>query len=286
MCARRWIIGLGTLVGLMALCSFMGAQMLPSAQAQSGSECLVSLSSTEQTVAVGETMHLWVWGTGVQQNSWDMKVDGVGELALQGARVLDAQAGFVEWSVVGAKPGDVAVSISMLCESPGDATDSLTLTVLSVAAEAANDAPIAAAPGSCLTHLSVSHSEVALGDEFYVWFVGSATEPRSWQLTTDGDGTANVLGSRELDPQYVEWRLQAANVGTLELTGVMNCLQPGQGTASGTVAIVPNRTTESPQSGGIPALGTTAWVEIALIAVLVSVLAVLAYVILRRKPRT
>lgn len=87
---------------------------------------------------------------------------------------------------------------------------------------------------------------------------------------------------------------EAVEVGTVNLTGAMECAQTGVGTAHGEILIVSGRdgtaegggsggTGGSPRGGGIGALGATAWIQIGLITVLVGVLAALGYVSIRRR---
>jgi hypothetical protein len=241
-------------------------------------------------------MHLWIWGAGVEPGSWDLEVGGNGSLSLQGARVLDPAAEFVEWTVAGEREGEITVLVSMACRKPGIGTDSLTLTVLPPDAEPIPDPTVQPGADSCIVHLSVSYQEVAVGDEFSVWFVGVGTEERSWNLAMEGDGSATLVGTRELDPQYVEWRLEAVRAGTVRLVGRMNCLQGGEGVSSSEIVIVERgaESQDSPaaQTGtGSTAVGdqeSSAWgtatiVQAGLMAALVGALAVLVYVLIRRR---
>ncbi len=252
--------------------------------------CLVSVSAERRELRVGESMHLWVWGAGVEPDSWDLEVVGDGSLGLRGARVSNPDAELVEWAVVGEREGQVSVSVSMVCREPGTGTDSLTLTVLP-----AEPAPQPAAD-FCSVHLSVSHERVSVGDEFRVWFVGAGTVERSWTLAMEGEGLAMLTGTRELDPEYVEWRLEAVAAGTVGLVGRMDCLESGEGVSSGEIVIVERgaeiHTGPAAQTGaGSSAIGdheSSTWgtatiVQAGLMAALIGVLVVLVYVLLRRR---
>ena len=241
-------------------------------------------------------MHLWIWGAGVEPGSWDLEVGGNGSLSLQGARVLDPDAEFVEWTVVGEREGEITVSVSMACRKPGIGSDSLTLTVLPPDAEQIRDPTAQPSADSCTVHLSVSHQEVVVGDEFSVWFVGAGTQERSWNLTMEGDGSAELVGTRELDPEYVEWRLEGVSAGTVRLAGRMDCLPTGEGVSSGEVVIVEHgaggQNRPAAQTGtGSTAVGdqeSSAWgtatiVQAGLMAALVGILVVLVYVLIRRR---
>ena len=252
--------------------------------------CLVSVSAERRELRVGESMHLWVWGVGVEPDSWDLEVLGDGSLGLRGASVSNPDAELVEWTVVGEREGQVSVSVSMVCREPGTGTDSLTLTVLP-----AEPAPQPAAD-FCSVHLSVSHERVSVGDEFRVWFVGAGTVERSWTLAMEGDGLTTLAGTRELDPEYVEWRLEAVAAGTVGLVGRMDCLESGEGVSSGQIVIVERgaeiHTGPAGQTGtGSTAVGdheSSTWgtatiVQAGLMAALIGVLVVLVYVLLRRR---
>ena len=244
--------------------------------------CLVSLSAEKTTLHVGEPLRVWVWGVGVEPGSWDLEVDGDGSLALRGARNVASWAEMVEWALTGETEGQVTISASMICRKPGNGADSLTLTVLP--AEPEETPTPQSTTNSCTTHLSLSDQQVQVGDGFYAWFVGAGTGPRSWNLTMSGDGSARVIGTRELDPEYVEWELEAVSPGVLRLTGQMNCLHAGEGTSSGEVVI-----TEVANQFGAAQIKriwtprTVATVEAALLVVLVAVLAALVYVLIRRR---
>ncbi len=241
-------------------------------------------------------MHLWIWGAGVEPGSWDLEVGGDGSLSLQGARVLDPDAEFVEWTVVGEREGEITVSVGMACRKPGIGTDSVTLTVLLPDAEPIPDPTVQPGADSCIVHLSVSHQEVVVGDEFSVWFVGVGTEERSWNLAMEGDGSAELVDTSELDPEYVEWRLEGVSAGTVRLMGRMDCLPEGEGVASSEIVIV-ERGAESQDSPTAPtgtestAVGdqeSSAWgamtiVQAGLMAALVGILVVLVYVLIRRR---
>lgn len=249
--------------------------------------CLVSISAERGTVRVGEPLRLWLWGIGVAPNSWELTADGTGSVILHGARATDSWAELVELTVTGGTPGRVTLSVNMTCEQPGDDADSLTLTVL--AAEPASPAPATPSPEPigdfCAAQLSVSDATVAAGERFYVWFAGLGTKAGAWNLTMDGDGSANLVGTRELDPEYVEWELEAVTAGTLLLTGTMECVQPGNGISSGEVAIVASRD-ESPEANPIRwswVPRTVATIELALVVVLLAVIAALIYLVIRRR---
>ncbi len=244
--------------------------------------CLVSLSAEETTLRIGEPLRVWVWGVGVEPGSWDLEVDGDGSLALRGARQIASWGEMVEWTFTGEGEGPVTISANMTCREPGNGGDSLTLTVLPVEPEAIPTPQSTA--DFCSTHLSLSDQQVQVGDGFYVWFVGAGAEGRSWNLTLAGDGSAKVVGTRELDPEYVEWELEAVSPGSLRLTGTMDCVQPGEGASSREVVI----TEEAGQSGAgqirrIWTPRTVATVEGALLVVALAVLALLVYLLIRRR---
>ena len=258
--------------------------------------CLVSVSAERRELGVGESMHLWIWGAGVEPGSWELEVNGSGSLSLRSARELDPGAEFVEWTVVGEREGEITVSVSMACRKPGIGTDSLTLTVLPPDAEPIPNPTAQSGADSCIVHLSVSHREVVVGDEFSVWFVGVGTEERSWNLAMEGDGSATLVGTRELDPEYVEWRLEAVRAGTVRLVGRMDCVQGGEGVSSSEIVIVErgaeSRNRPPAQTGtgstvvgdqGPSAWGTATIVQAGLMAALVGALAVLVYVLIRRR---
>lgn len=249
--------------------------------------CLVSVSAEEQELKLGETMHLWIWGMGVGPEGWDLKVDGTGSVALRSAREIDAEGKLVEWTVVGEREGQVTFTAGMACEKPGSGTDTLTLTVLPAEAETITSSATEQIADFCSTRLSVSESVVAVGNEFSAWFVGVGTELRSWHLVMAGDGSANVVQTRELDPEYVEWRLKAMEAGTVRLTGAMNCIHPGDGISIGEV-LIENRiepTTVSWVERGfqIGAWGRVSIIEAGLMVVLLAVLVMLAYLVVRRR---
>ncbi|MXZ90130.1 MAG: hypothetical protein F4W95_00755 [Chloroflexi bacterium] len=257
---------------------------------QGADSCLVSVSVEEQELKLGETMHLWIWGVGVAPDGWDLKVDGTGSVALRSAREIETEGNLVEWTVVGEREGQVTFTAGMACEKPGNGTDTLTLTVLPAEPETATSSATEEIADFCSTRLSVRESVVAVGGEFSAWFVGAGTEPRTWHLDMSGDGSANVAETRELDPEYVEWQLKAMEAGTVRFAGSMNCIQPGDGVSIGEVLIVEreNRiepTTVSWLNRGfqIGAWGRVSIVEVGLIAVLLAVLAVLVYLLVRRR---
>ena len=268
---------------MIVICS----ELPPLAWAQDGTPapgqgidgCLVAVSAEKGELRVGESMHLWIWGAGVEPGSWNLEVGGDGALGLQGARVLDPGAAFVEWTVIGEREGQVTVSVSMVCELPGDGSDTLTLTVPAADDGAVEDGATLAISESCPVQLSVSETEVAVGDEFHAWFVGAQTEPRSWNLTMEGDGSVRVLGMRELDSEYVEWQLQGMEAGTVRLTGAMECKHAGDGISSSEVVITERagRWFES------STWGTTEIIQVGLMAALLAVLAVLGYLAIRRR---
>lgn len=244
--------------------------------------CLVSLSAEKATLRIGEPLRVWVWGVGVEPDSWNLEVDGDGSLALRGARELASWAEMVELTFAGNAEGQVTISASMTCRKPGNGADSLTLTVLPAEPE------VTPTPQSttnfCTTHLSLSDQQVKVGDGFYAWFVGAGTGPRSWNLTMSGDGSARVVGTRELDPEYVEWELEAVSPGVLCLTGQMNCLQAGEGTSSGEVVITEAANQfGAAQTRRIWTPRTVATIEAALLVVLLAVLAALVYLLIRRR---
>ena len=226
---------------------------------------------------------LWGRGVGVEPGSWNLELEGDGSLALRGARNVASWAEMVEWAFTGETKGQVTISASMTCRKPGNSADSLTLTVLPSEPEAP-PTPHSTAD-FCTTHLSLSDHQVQVGEGFYAWFVGAGTGPRSWNLTMSGDGSARVLGTRELDPEYVEWELEAVSLGSLRLTGEMNCLQAGEGASSREVVIVESRDGSRGLNpfGWIRTQGTVATIEAALLVVLVAVLAALVYLLIRRR---
>ncbi len=244
--------------------------------------CLVSLSAETTTLRAGEPLRVWVWGVGVEPGSWDLELDGDGSLALRGARNVASWAEMVEWTFTGATEGHVTISASMTCRESGNGADSLTLTVLPMKPEG-TPTPQSAA-NFCTTHLSLSDQQVQVGDGFYAWFVGAGTGPRSWNLSMSGEGSARVVGTRELDSEYVEWELEAVSPGILRLTGAMDCTQPGDGASTGEVAIVESsdESAESNPLSWFRTQGTVATVEAALLVVLVAVLAALVYLLIRR----
>ena len=252
--------------------------------------CLVSVSVEEQELKVGETMHLWIWGVGVAPEGWDLRVDGTGAVALRSAREIATEGNLVEWTVVGEREGQVTFTADMTCEKPGNGTDTLTLAVLPAETETVTSSATEQIADFCSTRLSVSEPKVVVGDEFYVWFVGAGTEPRTWNLAMAGDGSANVVQTRELDPEYVEWRLKAMEAGTVRLTGSMSCIQPGDGVSIGEVLVVEraNRNESTRVSWvdrgfQIGAWGRVSIIEAGLMAVLLAVLVLLAYLVVRRR---
>ena len=99
-----------------------------------------------------------------------------------------------------------------------------------------------------------------------------------------------------MDPEYVEWRLEAVSAGTVRLIGGMNCLPEGQGVSSSEIVIVERRSEiqnkpEAQTGTGSTAVGdqeSSAWgtmtiVQAGLTAALVGALAVLVYVLIRRR---
>ena len=251
----------------------------------------MSLSSEKETIGTGEPVRLWVWGAGVEPDSWNLELGGAGSVSLQSVREVESWTELIELTVVGGGDGEVTVSASMVCEKPGDGGDSLTLTVLP-----AGPAPQPTAD-FCTTHLSLSDQQVAVGDEFHVWFVGAGTEQRSWELRMEGGGSARVVGTRALDPEYVEWKLEAVEAGTVRLTGAMNCVGGG-GAVSAADAVIAERdggfgtTPDTTQDDGLmggsdgrqpDGWGTTAVIQIVLMAALLVVLVVLVYVMIRRR---
>jgi len=224
----------------------------------------------------------------VEPDSWNLELDGAGSVSLQSVREVESWTELIELTVVGGGDGEVTVSASMVCEKPGDGGDSLTLTVLP-----AGPAPQPTAD-FCTTHLSLSDQQVWVGDEFHVWFVGAGTEPGSWELRMEGGGSARVVGTRALDPEYVEWKLEAVEVGTVRLTGAMNCVGGG-GAVSAADAVIAERdggsgtTPDTTQDDGLmggsqpDGWGTTAVIQIVLMAALLVVLVLLAYVMIRRR---
>lgn len=255
--------------------------------------CQVSASGEERELSIGESMHLWIWGVGVAPDEWQLKVGGAGSVALKGAQEIDTEGKLVEWTVVGEKEGRVTFTADMTCEKPGSGTDSLTIEVLPAEPGMAADSPPQPVADFCSAQLSVSGPEVVAGDEFYVWLVGAGTEPHSWNLAMEEDGSANVVQARDLDPQYVEWRLQAAEAGTVRLTGTMNCIHPGDGVSVPEVLVVTREggieaTTDSwvSRSFQIGAWGRVSIIEAGLMAVLFAVLVALACLVIRRRKRT
>ncbi len=259
--------------------------------------CLVSLNAENSELALGETMRLWIWGVGVEPGSLNLDVEGAGSVGLRGVREVDSWAELVELTVEGAAEGTVEIAASMVCREPGNGTDALILTV-SAPERGANAAEAPPAMDDfCVVQLSVSDEEVAVGDEFFAWFVGGGTEERSWDLEMDGDGSARVLGAREIDPQYVEWRMEAVAAGDVQLTGAMDCRLEGEARSTGKIVIL-ERDSEIGQAaigewanGSAGASqddvgrrwGTAAMVQVGLIAVLAVALIVLAYVAVRRR---
>ena len=303
---RRWawrrLMSLAVLIAAVLLAAYAESWSLAAAQegtpapGQEIDACLVSVSAERREVRVGESMHLWIWGAGVEPGSWELEAGGDGSLSLRGARELDPGAEFVEWTVVGEREGEVTVSVSMACRKPGIGTDYLTLSVLPPGAEPTPKPAAQPTPDSCIVHLSVSDREVEVGDEFSVWFVGVGTEERSWGLAMEGDGSAELAGTRELDPEYVEWRLEAVSAGTVGLVGRMDCLPAGEGASSGEIVIVERgaemRTGPAAQTGTgsnsfgdhkSSAWGTATIVQAGLMAALIGVLVVLVYVLIRRR---
>ena len=245
--------------------------------------CLVSLSAEKTTLRIGEPLRVWVWGIGVEEpGSWNLEVDGDGSLALRGARELASWAEMVELTLAGVAEGKASISASMICRKPGIGADSLTLTVLPAEPE------VSPTPQSttnfCTTHLSLSAQQVPVGDSFYVWFVGAGTGPRSWNLAMSGDGSAQLVGTRELDPKYVEWELEAVSPGSVRLTATMDCAQLGNGVSSGEVAITEETDPfGAAQTKRIWTPRTVATIEAALLVVLLAVFAVLVYLLIRRR---
>lgn len=293
--------GFGSGASVAAQASTSPADALPTpAPQQEIDVCLVSLGAESGTLRVGEPLRLWVWGIGVEPSSWNLDVGGTGSVALRSGDAIDSRAEIVEWTIVGERVGDVTFSVSMVCQKPGDGTDSLTLAVL----PAQPEPPPSPAPQPttefCAVHLSVSDQEVPAGDVFYVWFVGAGTEPRSWNLTLDGDGSARIVGTRELDPEYVEWRLEAVNVGTVQLIGAMSCLQPGEGFSTSEIVItqreggtlgqrgamdqtgVATPGVATPGNGSTGAPSTMVTIQAVLMTVLLATLVVLTYLVRRR----
>ncbi|MCY4416529.1 MAG: hypothetical protein OXE87_09500 [Chloroflexi bacterium] len=255
--------------------------------------CLVAVGAENPEVRVGESMHLWIWGVGVEPDSWDLKVDGHGSLILQGAREIDPRAQFVEWTVAGEKAGEITISVDMVCEKPGHGADSLTLMVLPGAPDSISSPASQPAIGDCTTHLSISDQAVLVGDQVHAWFVGVETEERSWTLAMEGDGSAQVVGTRELDPEYVEWKMEAMAAGIIRLTATMDCRKGGVGVSSREILVADHDDKSDPsqvqQAGsgsaghGGGSWGTAAIVQVGLMAGLLAVLAVLVYVLVRRR---
>ena len=244
--------------------------------------CLVSLSAEKATLRIGEPLRVWVWGIGVEPGSWDLGLDGDGSLALRGARELTSWAEMVELTLAGVAEGKASISASMICRKPGNGADSLTLTVLPAEPEV-SPTPQSTA-NLCTTHLSLSDHQVPVGDSFYVWFVGAGTGPRSWNLAMSGDGSAQLVGTRELDPKYVEWELEAVSPGSVRLTATMDCAQLGNGVSSGEVAITEETDPfGAAQTKRIWTPRTVATIEAALLVVLLAVFAVLVYLLIRRR---
>ena len=237
--------------------------------------CVVSVGAERDSVRVGETTRLWAWGVGVEPDSWDLLVDGAGSVGLRGVREEGSRADLVELTVAGEREGQVTISVTMICQKPGSGDDSLTLEVL--------PAELEPTPHSisefCAVQLSVSNPQVSVGDTFAVWFVGTGTEQRSWNLTMDGDGSARLLGTRELDPEYVEWELEAVEAGTVRLDGAMECKHEGEGISSSKVVITERagRWFES------STWGATEIIQVGLMATLLVALAVLGYLVIRRR---
>lgn len=267
----------------LAIAFVFGALVGPVVSAQDGTPepdqaidiCLVSLTSESETLRVGETARLWAWGVGTKPDGWNLQVDGMGSVGLRGVREEASWAELIELTVVAEQGGEVTVSFSMVCDKPGNGTDSLTLTILPAEPEPTPQT------GSefCAVQLSVSNPRVSVGDAFAAWFVGAGTEQRSWNLTMEGGGSARLLGTRELDPQYVEWQLEAVESGTLRLTGAMECKHTGDGISSSEVVI----TEPHGPAFDLGAWGTTEIVQVGLMAGLLVVLGVLVYVLIRRR---
>ena len=258
--------------------------------------CLVSLNAEAHELTVGETMRLWVWGVGVESGSLGLEVEGPGSVGLRSIRDVDSWAELVELTVAGETEGRVEISARMVCAKPGVGVDELTLMVVQAETD---DMPAAAVPSMdefCAVQLSVSDEAVAVGDEFFAWFVGAGTVERSWNLEMEGDGSALILGSREIDPHYVEWRLEAMDAGNARLIGTMGCVQGGDGVSAGDVVISeragPNAAAGISAQGdgsagggnqGPNGWGTTAMIQIGLMAGLLVVLGALVYVLIRRR---
>ena len=278
------------------------ADALPTPAPEQGIDlCLVALSVEGRELRIGETMRLWIWGLGVEPSGWNLEVDGTGSVALRGAREINTVAELVEWTVVGEREGEVTLSVGMVCEKPGDGTDSLTLTVLPAVPESLPNPTPQPSADFCVAHLSVSEREVAMGDVFYAWFVGAGTEPRSWNLTLDGEGSARIVGTRELDPEYVEWQLEAVDVGTVRLIGAMSCVQPGEGFSTSEIVItqpeggtlgqrgtmdqtgVATPGVATPGNGSTGAPSTMVTIQAVLMTVLLATLVVLTYLVRRRR---
>ena len=291
---RRKRLGLAwpaALVGVVVLAAWLGTWVPVSGQdrtpapEQAVDFCLVSISAERDTVRVGEPLRLWLWGVGVTPNSWELAADGAGSVILREARATDSWAELVELTVTGGTQGRVTLSVNMACEQPGDDADSLTLTVLTAKPESSATLSPEPIGNFCAAQLSVSDAEVATGDRFYVWFAGLGTKTRAWNLTMTGDGAANLVGTRELDPEYVEWELEAVAAGTLLLTATMECVQPGNGVSSGEVTIVASRD-ESSEANPFSwswTPRTVATIELALVVVLLAVIAALIYLVIRRR---
>ncbi len=291
------------LAGVVILIGWLIAQTPVSAQdgtprttEQTDDVCIVALSAESETVKVGEPVRFWVWGGGVEPDTWSLEIDGAGSVSLWGAKEIDSGAKLVEWVVVGETEGQVTLVVSMVCQKPGDGNDTLTLTVLPAEPDAESDGASQPAVDFCTSHLSVSGRQVSVGDHFQVWFVGVGTEPGSWTLNMEGDGTARVVGTQALDPEYVEWTLEAVDPGAVNLKGEMTCQQPGGGISTAEVLITtPGNYTEGiptarPEQGsevvdsgqGNNRLGTIVVIETGLMAVLLAVLVTLAYLLRRR----
>ena len=249
---------------------------------QEADYCLVSLGAERETLRIGDAVRVWVWGVGVQPDSWNLQIHGPGAVALRGGGAVDSWAELIEWTVIGQAEGEVAFSASMTCREPGNGDDSLMLTVLPAESETTPTPQLAA--DFCTAHLSLSDRQVEVGDGFYAWFVGAGAEPRSWNLAMEGSGSAKVVGTRELDPQYVEWELETVSPGTLRLTGEMKCPQQGAATGSGEVMIAEEAGQfEAVQIRRIWTTRTVATIEGALLVVALGILAVLVYLLVRRR---
>ncbi len=293
------------LVGVVILGAWFGEPALAAAQEGTPPEgevafCLVSVSSESRELRVGEAIHIWIWGMGVEPDTWKLTVEGEGSAALLGAQKLDSWAEFVEWTIVGGREGKVTFSASMDCRKPGDGVDSLTLTVLPADTEPIPTLTTPPSSDFCTARMTVSDPEVEVGEEFFAWFMGAGTEQRSWNLDISGEGSAKVVGVREIDPEYVEWRLEAVAAGRVRLVGEMRCLAPGDGSSPGEVVILEpgSRSDATPGAGPAEGWGRTvriymagAWrmlatVEGVLMGILLVVMGVLVYLMARRPRRT